>query len=242
MKSDRGAADAWAGRDLRARAAADPGVILPPIAARMTSTKRLMLVLLVLLTGCGPGLTPAPGTETLTVSPPPTATPSATPTVTSTATATRTVTTTPTPSPTATPGPEAYYPRLILVDQDEQWVYVYEDGEQIRSVPCSTGKEGEETYTPAWEGEVGYYVGTFFSLGVYADEGWYLFDHYGGMLIHGAPYILEGDEKVYQELDALGVRPMSHGCIRLPPEEATWLTEWNPEGAHIIITPPPFEP
>jgi len=204
--------------------------------------KRLLLVLLVLLTGCGPGLTLSPGTETPTVSPRPAATPTATQTVTPTATATPTVTATPTPAPTSTPGPEAYYNRLILVDQDEQWMYVYENGEQIRSVPCSTGKEGEETYTPAWEGEVGYYVGTFFSFDVYADEGWYLFDHYGGMLIHGAPYVFENGEKVYQELDALGVRPMSHGCIRLPPEDATWLTEWNPEGAHMIITPPPFAP
>ena len=228
--------------------------------------KRLVLVLLVLLTGCGPGLTQTLGTETLTVSPIPSATPTATPTatatptvtptvtatptvtptttatptVTPTMTATPTVTATPTPPPTSTPGPEAYYPRLILVDQDEQWVYVYENGEQIHSIPCSTGKEGEETYTPAWEGEVGYYVGTFFSFGVYADEAWYLFDHYGGMLIHGAPYTMEDGEKVYQELDALGVRPMSHGCIRLPPEDAGWLTEWNPEGAHMIITPPPF--
>jgi len=116
-------------------------------------------------------------------------------------------------------------------------MHVYENGVQIRSIPCSTGKPGEETHTPAWEGEVGKYVGTFFAFDVYADDGWYLFDHYGGMLIHSAPYLIEDDVKVYQDLDALGVRPTSHGCIRLPPEEATWFTEWEPEGAHVIITP-----
>jgi lipoprotein-anchoring transpeptidase ErfK/SrfK len=141
-----------------------------------------------------------------------------------------------------TRGPEASYKRLIVVDQDEQMMYVYENGAQIRSIPCSTGKPGEETHTPAWEGDVGHYVGTFFSFGVFADEGWYLFDHYGGMLIHGAPYLIENDVKVYQELDVLGVRPASHGCIRLPPEEAAWLTSWEPQGAHVIITPPRQDP
>ncbi len=117
-------------------------------------------------------------------------------------------------------------------------MYVYENGEQIRRMPVSTGiPDQEETMTPAWEGEVGRYVGTFFSFGVWADEAWYLFEHYGSMLIHGAPYIEEDGKKVYQELDALGVRPASHGCIRLPPEEAEWLSAWEPTGAHVIILP-----
>ena len=91
--------------------------------------------------------------------------------------------------------------------------------------------------TPAWEGEVGRYIGTFFAFDVYADNAWYLFEHDGGILIHSAPYTIENGVKVYQDLEALGVRPMSHGCIRLPPEEAVWLTEWGPQGAHVIITP-----
>ncbi len=117
-------------------------------------------------------------------------------------------------------------------------MYVYENGEQIRRIPVSTGlPDQEETVTPAWEGEVGHYVGTFFSFGVWADEAWYLFEHYGSMLIHGAPYVKENGNKVYQELDALGVRPASHGCIRLPPEEAEWFSAWQPTGAHVIILP-----
>ncbi len=161
-----------------------------------------------------------------------------TPTVARTVAPTASVTLTKMPSPTATPGPEALYSRLVLVNQEEQMMYVYEDGELIRSIPCSTGKPGETTHTPAWEGEVGHYVGTFFAFDVYADEGWYLFDHYGGMLIHGAPYLIENGEKAYQDLDALGVRPTSHGCVRLPPEEAVWFSQWKPEGAHVIITAP----
>jgi lipoprotein-anchoring transpeptidase ErfK/SrfK len=117
-------------------------------------------------------------------------------------------------------------------------MFVYENGVKIRTIPVSTGKpDQEETMTPAWEGDVGKYVGTFFSFGTWADNAWYLFDHYGSMLIHGAPYLKQDGIKVYQDLDALGVRPLSHGCIRLPPDEAQWFTDWGPQGAHVIIEP-----
>jgi len=205
---------------------------------------RLVLVLLLLscCTACGTETAQSNSAPSATLAATATALPAATksPTVTATLSPTASPTTTHTPSPSPTPGPEAQYPRLILVDQQEQTMYVYEDGELIRTIPCSTGVEGETTHTPAWEGEVGPYVGTFFSFGVHADEGWYLFDHYGGMLIHSAPYLVEEGEKVYQDLDTLGVRPTSHGCVRLPPEEAAWFTAWEPQGAHVIITPPPF--
>ena len=51
-------------------------------------------------------------------------------------------------------------------------MFVYENGVKIRTIPVSTGKpDEEETMTPAWEGDVGRYVGTFFSFGTWADEG-----------------------------------------------------------------------
>jgi lipoprotein-anchoring transpeptidase ErfK/SrfK len=171
------------------------------------------------------------------------ATPTSTPTATLTATNTPTPTRTPRPSPTATPGPQARFRRLVVIDQDAQTMVVYQDGEEIRRMPVSTGlPDRPETMTPAWEGEVGRFVGTFFAFDVWADEAWYLFDHYGSMLIHSAPYVLEDGEKVYQELDALGVRPASHGCIRLPPEEAVWFSAWEPQGAHVMIYPLSAQP
>jgi len=200
----------------------------------------LLLVLLVLfLAGCSLDPASLQGIHTPTMSPTATVGASSTPnpTLTPTTTRTSTPTTTPTPSPTPTPRPEARYKRLILINQDTQTMYVYQNGVKIRTIPVSTGKPTPKTMTPAWEGQVGKYVGTFFSYGTYVDNAWYLFEHDGGILIHGAPYLLENGKKVYQELDALGMRPLSHGCIRLPPEEAAWLTAWGPQGAHVIITP-----
>ncbi len=200
-----------------------------------------VLLLGLLATACGMSAVGVSNTPTSVPSPllTVTATVAVTPTMTAMPTASPTSTTTPTPTASPTPGPETRYDRLVVVDQQWQMMYVYEHGEMIRAIPCSTGKPGEETYTPAWEGEVGRYVGTFFSFGTYQDEGWYLFEHYGSMLIHGNPYIVQGGEKVYQELDALGNRAASHGCIRLPPQEAAWFTAWKPRGAHVIIGPPP---
>ena len=44
-----------------------------------------------------------------------------------------------------------------------------------------------------------------------------------------------GGGKVYDQPDALGVRPSSHGRIRLSPEEAQWLEAWDPVGVPIQI-------
>ena len=152
-------------------------------------------------------------------------------------------TSTPKPSPPLSPTLSPTQPivpaegRFIFVDQDTQLVHIYEDGVKTRSLPCSTGLSGPQMNTPSWEGVVGEYWGTFFAYEVYADEAWYLFKSLGSILIHSSPYTIENGVKVYQDLEILGVRPASHGCIRLSPEDALWFTEWGPEGVPIVITP-----
>ncbi len=174
-------------------------------------------------------------------------TPTETPTAFVTATPLATRTPSPTPSPTHTPSPlpsptaslttVPVVSRALFVDQNAQVVHVYENRVEIKTLPCSTGKPIAYHWTPAWSGRVGRYVGTFFAFGAYADDAWYLFEGSGDILIHSAPYTYVDGVKVYQDLDALGVRPASHGCIRLAPEDARWLTEWDPEGVPISISP-----
>ncbi|MDI7277351.1 MAG: L,D-transpeptidase [Anaerolineae bacterium] len=127
--------------------------------------------------------------------------------------------------------------RAIFVDQNAQVMHVYENGVEIRALPCSTGLPLDYHWTPAWSGTVGPYAGTFYGYGAYADDAWHLFRANGDILIHSAPYVWEGERKVYQDLDALGRRPSSHGCIRLSPEDARWLTDWGPQGVPIAISP-----
>ncbi|MHB0856649.1 MAG: L,D-transpeptidase [Anaerolineae bacterium] len=166
-------------------------------------------------------------------SPSPTEPPTRTPT------ATRTPTLTPTLGPTPFPfDTHAELDRYIYVDQLTQFVYVFQYGQLLRAIPCSAGLPHSDKYTPAWSGRVGAYIGTFFAFDVYADEAWYLFQSEGGILIHSLPYLWEDDVKVYQDRDALGVRPASHGCVRIAPEEAEWLTNWNPAGVQITVSDP----
>ncbi len=127
--------------------------------------------------------------------------------------------------------------RFIIVDQDLQQMIVAEPG-ALRIMPVSTGDPEKRTLTPAWSGRVGAYWGTFSSFGVFADEGWFLFRHGGSILIHGAPYVPDGQGgKVYQQVDSIGAYPASRGCIRLKPDDSAWFSAWGPEGTPIAILP-----
>ena len=163
-----------------------------------------------------------------------------------------------TPAPTATQEPEAATTpdpmparlaevvrqfgidpsrRFIVVDTATQQMIVWDPGKPVREIPVSTGDESRGYRTPAWYGLVGKYVGTFSAHGVYADEGWYLFEDAGSILVHGAPYKIVDGVKVYEDMEALGSYPASRGCIRLRPEDALWLTGWDPQGVPLVILP-----
>lgn len=150
----------------------------------------------------------------------------------------------PAPPPAAETGPNGFdthpeEPRFIYIDQSTQMLYIYEYGELLREIPCSTGLPESDKYTPAASGRVGEYWPTFTSFGVEADDAWYLFRSSGNILIHSLPYLRdEQGNKLYQDAEMLGVRPSSHGCIRIAPEDARWLTAYNPNGALFEVTEP----
>jgi lipoprotein-anchoring transpeptidase ErfK/SrfK len=127
--------------------------------------------------------------------------------------------------------------RFVVVDLASQTMTVWDPGEPARIMPVSTGDESRGYRTLSWYGLVGEYWGTFQASGVYADEGWYLFEDAGHILIHSTPYKVVNGRKVYEDTDALGAYPASKGCIRLAPEDAQWFTEWNPKGVPIVILP-----
>jgi lipoprotein-anchoring transpeptidase ErfK/SrfK len=127
--------------------------------------------------------------------------------------------------------------RFVVVDTATQQMIVWDPGKPTREMPVSTGDESRGYRTPAWYGLVGKYVGTFQAHGVYADEGWYLYEDAGSILIHGAPYKRVDGVKVYEDMEALGSYPASRGCIRLRPEDARWFTDWDPQGVPLVILP-----
>jgi lipoprotein-anchoring transpeptidase ErfK/SrfK len=138
--------------------------------------------------------------------------------------------------PTPTFGPDEQG-RAIVVDQDTQTLIVYEGGYPLRVMPCTTGKP-DEYPTPPWTGVVGYYRPWFESFGTRVNDAWWLFREWdGNYYIHGLPFMVEDGQKVYQDREFLGRRPVSHGCIRISPEDAEWLTWWNPLGVPCTIKP-----
>ncbi len=207
-----------------------------------------------------PPATPTPPSKAASATPTqsPAFTPSPTevqPTPTLWPTATPTRFPSPMPSPTATLTPEPPVPtspplsatptvpqfgRFLLVDQDEQMMHVYQDGVKIRTIPVSTGMPVANAFTPAWRGDVGRYWGggPFLNTDLWSDHMWYLFPGArGSILIHSVPYTRDGETKIYDRPDALGVEPVSHGCVRISPEDAQWLEIWDPVGVPIEITP-----
>ncbi len=207
--------------------------------------------------------TRTPSLEVLSISPTQVATPTPSPTATTnyTATPSPSPSETPTRQPSPAPTPSMTAPwqpiptlppelistpvipqsgRFLLVNQDEQMMHVYENGAEIRSIPISTGRPVANAFTPAWRGNVGRYWGSgpFLNTSLWSDYMWYLFPGArGSILIHSVPYIWEGDLKIYDRPDALGVEPASHGCVRISTEDAQWLEGWNPVGTPIEITP-----
>jgi lipoprotein-anchoring transpeptidase ErfK/SrfK len=129
--------------------------------------------------------------------------------------------------------------RFLLVDQDEQVMRVYEAGAEIRRIPVSTGRPVTNAFTPPWRGLVGqdWGSGAFLDTLLWADYMWYLFPGpEGSILIHSVPYLRNGEQKIYDRLEALGLEPTSNGCIRVSPEDAAWLKAWDPVNIPIEIT------
>jgi len=140
----------------------------------------------------------------------------------------------PTPIPDTT-WPPSLEGKALVIDQDAQVLRVYEDGVEVRALPASTGIP--PLHTPAFLGHIGRYASTIYGYGELADNAWYVLTARGNIYIHGAPYTLSEGIKVYKEIESLGVRPSSHGCIRLHPADAEWFTAWDPQSAPILITP-----
>jgi lipoprotein-anchoring transpeptidase ErfK/SrfK len=126
--------------------------------------------------------------------------------------------------------------RRLLVNQDEQMLFVYENEVAVRTIPVSTGAPVTNTFTPPWEGTVGDDWGSGpFRNRQLADYKWYPGPE-GTILIHSVPYTVTNGLKVYDRPEALGVEPVSNGCVRLSPEDAAWLKTWNPVGVPLTIT------
>ncbi len=176
-----------------------------------------------------PSLTPTP-TATFTPSPTPTATPTPTPIPTET----------PTPLPTDTPAPEVAinpeyvysadnlpsvgkHERWIDVDISAQTVAAYEGKELINSFLVSTGVAAHPTVTGKFQIYVKYRYTDMAGPGYYLPDVPYTMYFHEGYGLHGTYW--------HHNFGT----PMSHGCVNLRTEDATWLYGWADVGTMVNV-------
>src|SRR5581483_11911348 len=121
------------------------------------------------------------------------------------------------------PNPPGDSGKLIVVILREQRVYAYENGQLVRNVLVSIGLPA----TPTVQGDFKIYV------------------KYTAQLMTGPGYYLPGVPWVmyfYQGYSFHGTywhnnfgRPMSHGCVNMPTEEALWLFKWAEVGTSVQV-------
>lgn len=130
----------------------------------------------------------------------------------------------------------------IVVSLADQRVNVYGNDRYgkptilLRSMICSTGREGHRTPT-----------GTY-SIYEHTDKGgmhlmvdgtyakWCMRWKKGGYMFHTVCYAHKNDaDPIPEEVEDLGT-PVSRGCVRLTPEDAEWLYKNTANGATVITT------
>ena len=145
------------------------------------------------------------------------------------------------PKPTAAPQAKSSKPtkqrgvgptagKLIVVNLSDQWLYAYEDGEQVFSAPVTTGRDGMETPTGSFDVYAKLKNQTMDGV----DNGvpWEVPNVPNVMYIHGG-VALHGT--YWHNRFGSGAR-LSHGCINLPLKSAAWLYGWAPVGTTVKVT------
>jgi lipoprotein-anchoring transpeptidase ErfK/SrfK len=141
------------------------------------------------------------------------------------------------PAPRAAPAAQAAPARqaapaaakAIVVDIGDQWLYAYEDGQQVFAAPISTGRDGFNTpignfavYSKLKSQTMsGTINGEYYNV-PNVPSVMYIF---GGVAIHGT---------YWHNQFGTGVR-RSHGCINLPLDSAAWLYGWAPMGTPVTV-------
>ena len=131
------------------------------------------------------------------------------------------------------PDPAAHPGLSLEVSLQDQRVYVRDGSQLLYTMYASTGMDdstprgsfriqserGDHFYNPS-EGMGARYYTSFLKHGVF--------------LFHSVPTDPSGSY-IKEEADLLGIRPSSHGCIRLTVPDALWIMKSVPTGTLVLI-------
>ena len=131
------------------------------------------------------------------------------------------------------PDPAAHPGLSLEVSLQDQRVYVRDGSQLLYTMYASTGMDdstprgsfriqserGDRFYNPR-EGMGARYYTSFLNHGVF--------------LFHSVPTDSKGSY-IKEEADMLGIRPSSHGCIRLTVPDARWIMQSVPTGTPVLV-------
>ncbi|HEY1015697.1 MAG TPA: L,D-transpeptidase [Herpetosiphonaceae bacterium] len=140
----------------------------------------------------------------------------------------------PSAPPPAKPAPAAPQPsqgsaKEIVVDLSDQWLYAYQNGEQVFAAPVATGKDGFNT--PAGEFSIYAKVPLQTMRGSLNGETWVVPNVPHAMYFNGS-VALHGT--YWHNLFGSGTR-ISHGCVNLPLDAAAWIYDWARVGTSVTV-------
>ena len=124
--------------------------------------------------------------------------------------------------PPAPPAPTSVG-RSIVVSTENQRIYAYQDGQMVRTHLVSTGLPDTPTVRGDYAIYVKYTATDMSGPGYYLPQVPYTMYFYQGYGIHGTYWH-----------NAFG-RPMSHGCVNLPTDEALWFFNFAEVGTPVRV-------
>lgn len=128
-----------------------------------------------------------------------------------------------TPSAADSPPAPLASGKSIVVSTDAQRIYAYENGQLVRSHLVSTGLPATPTVKGDYKVYVKYVADDMSGDDYYLPQVPYTMYFYQGYGIHGTYWH-----------NSFG-RPMSHGCVNLPTDEAKWFFEWAEVGTLVRV-------
>jgi lipoprotein-anchoring transpeptidase ErfK/SrfK len=113
--------------------------------------------------------------------------------------------------------------KSIVVSLDKQRIYAYENGQLVHSHLASTGLPATPTVKGDFKIYVKYVADDMSGPGYFLPQVPYTMYFYQGYGIHGTYWH-----------NSFG-RPMSHGCVNLPTDEAKWFFDWASVGTPVRV-------
>ncbi len=127
------------------------------------------------------------------------------------------------PSAAEAPAAPTTVGRSIVVSTGEQRIYAYENGQLVHSTLTSTGLPDTPTVKGDYKIYVKHVTTNMRGPDYYLENVPYTMYFYQGYGIHGTYWH-----------NSFG-RPMSHGCVNLPNEQAQWFFDWASVGTPVRV-------